>query len=225
MKASVDEVVIVADGQEIARHRRSYEAGDLISKSPALPGPVGTEGRALDRAAPLQGWDLLTGFTTLRPHAAPAQSLPPPSSPSATPSPMNTEHAESNTRGAEACERRAVKKAFFGRSPMRTTMISRSFERCRVNSRRIPCPFPVTIGKFGGDRFARDCLHSHFNRLKSLCFPPNDAAPRVPMLDRISGLNFAAEILELAAGGARNILVKAEFQLERMAELGLDHLP
>ena len=45
MKASVDEVVIVADGQEIARHRRSYEAGDLVSKSPALPGPVGTKGR------------------------------------------------------------------------------------------------------------------------------------------------------------------------------------
>ena len=64
--ASVDEVVIVADGQEIARHRRSYEAGDLVFNPRHYLALLEQKVGALDQAAPLQGWDLPTEFATLR---------------------------------------------------------------------------------------------------------------------------------------------------------------
>ena len=64
--ASVDEVVIVADGQEIARHRRSYEAGDLVFNPLHYLALLEQKVGALDQAAPLQGWDLPTEFATLR---------------------------------------------------------------------------------------------------------------------------------------------------------------
>ena len=66
MTASVDEVVIVADGQEIARHRRSYEAGDLVFNPLHYLALLEQKVGALDQAAPLQGWDLPTEFATLR---------------------------------------------------------------------------------------------------------------------------------------------------------------
>ncbi len=66
VKASVDEVVIAAGSEEIARHQRSYEAGDFVFDPlhylPLLEQKVG----ALDQAAPLQGWNLPNEFATLR---------------------------------------------------------------------------------------------------------------------------------------------------------------
>ena len=66
VKACVEEVVIVADGQEIARHRRSYEAGDLVFNPLHYLALLEQKVGALDQAAPLQGWDLPTEFATLR---------------------------------------------------------------------------------------------------------------------------------------------------------------
>jgi hypothetical protein len=66
VKATVDEVAIVAAGEEIARHRRSYDSGDFVFDPlhylPLIEQKVG----ALDQAAPLQGWDLPGEFATLR---------------------------------------------------------------------------------------------------------------------------------------------------------------
>ena len=64
VKGFVDEVVILCDGAEIARHRRSYGQGvfdplhylALIESKPA----------ALDQAAPLQGWEVPEAFQHLR---------------------------------------------------------------------------------------------------------------------------------------------------------------
>ena len=62
----VDEIVITSGAEEIARHRRSYGAGDFVFNPlhylPLLEQKVG----ALDQVAPLQGRDLPTEFTTLR---------------------------------------------------------------------------------------------------------------------------------------------------------------
>jgi len=66
VKGYVDEVVITTGGDEIARHRRSYETADFVFNPlhylPLLEQKVG----ALDQAAPLQGWDLPEEFGTLR---------------------------------------------------------------------------------------------------------------------------------------------------------------
>jgi transposase len=66
VKAYVDEVLIISGGEEIARHRRSYDAGDFVFDPlhylPLIERKVG----ALDQAAPLQGWDLPREFATLR---------------------------------------------------------------------------------------------------------------------------------------------------------------
>jgi transposase len=66
VKATVDDVVIVSGGEEIARHRRSYDTGDFVFDPlhylPLIEQKVG----ALDQAAPLQGWDLPKEFATLR---------------------------------------------------------------------------------------------------------------------------------------------------------------
>jgi transposase len=66
VKGYVDEVVITAGSEEIARHRRSYASADFVFEPlhylPLLEEKVG----ALDQAAPLQGWELPPEFSTLR---------------------------------------------------------------------------------------------------------------------------------------------------------------
>ncbi|MEM1151563.1 MAG: IS21 family transposase [Pseudomonadota bacterium] len=66
VKGYVDQVVIISGGDEIARHRRSYETADFIFNPlhylPLLEKKVG----ALDQAAPWQGWDLPPEFGVLR---------------------------------------------------------------------------------------------------------------------------------------------------------------
>lgn len=66
VKGYVGEVVIISGGDEIARHRRSYETADFVFDPlhylPLLEQKVG----ALDQAAPLQGWTLPPEFATLR---------------------------------------------------------------------------------------------------------------------------------------------------------------
>lgn len=66
VRGYVDEVVIGAGTEVIARHRRSYEKADMIFDPlhflPLLDQKVG----ALDQAAPLQGWELPEDFLTLR---------------------------------------------------------------------------------------------------------------------------------------------------------------
>ena len=66
VKGYVDEVVITAGSEEIARHRRSYGSADFVFDPlhylPLLEEKVG----ALDQAAPLQGWELPPEFSTLR---------------------------------------------------------------------------------------------------------------------------------------------------------------
>jgi hypothetical protein len=66
VKAYVVDEAITSGGNEIARNRRSYLVGDFVFDPPhylaLLERKVGT----LEQAAPLQGWSLLTEFTTLR---------------------------------------------------------------------------------------------------------------------------------------------------------------
>ena len=66
VRGYVDEVVIAAGGDEIARHRRSYASADFVFDPlhylPLLEKKVG----ALDQAAPLQDWELPAEFSTLR---------------------------------------------------------------------------------------------------------------------------------------------------------------
>lgn len=66
VRGYVDEVVIGAGTDIIARHRRSYEKADMVFDPlhflPLLEQKVG----ALDQAAPLQGWELPQEFATLR---------------------------------------------------------------------------------------------------------------------------------------------------------------
>jgi transposase len=66
IRGYVDTVVIACGGEEIARHRRSYDKADYVFDPlhylPLLEHKVG----ALDQAAPLIGWDLPDSFATLR---------------------------------------------------------------------------------------------------------------------------------------------------------------
>jgi len=66
VKGYVDEVAITAGGEEIARHRRSYEAADFVFDPLHYLALLEKKVNALDQAAPLQGWDLPTEFATLR---------------------------------------------------------------------------------------------------------------------------------------------------------------
>ena len=66
MKAYVNEMVVIADGQEIARHRRSYEAGDFIFNPLHYLALLEQTVGALDQAASPQGRNLPDNFTTLR---------------------------------------------------------------------------------------------------------------------------------------------------------------
>ncbi len=66
VKGYVDEVAITSGGEEIARHRRSYEAADFVFDPLHYLALLEKKVNALDQAAPLQGWDLPTEFATLR---------------------------------------------------------------------------------------------------------------------------------------------------------------
>ena len=66
VRGYVDEVVISCGSEVIARHPRSYERDDFVyDPIPYLP-LLERKPRALDQAAPLQGWDLPEEFDTLR---------------------------------------------------------------------------------------------------------------------------------------------------------------
>jgi len=65
VKAYVDDVVITSGGDEIARHRRSYEAADFVFDPLHYLALLEQKVGALDQAAPLQGWALPTEFATL----------------------------------------------------------------------------------------------------------------------------------------------------------------
>lgn len=66
VKAFVDEILIVVGSQEVARHKRSYEAADLVFDPLHYLALLEQKVGALDQAAPLQGWDLPNEFATLR---------------------------------------------------------------------------------------------------------------------------------------------------------------
>ena len=62
----LDEVVIAADGAEIARRPRSYEPGDMVCNPRHYTVLIEIKPGALDQAAPLPGWDLPPGFAEMR---------------------------------------------------------------------------------------------------------------------------------------------------------------
>jgi transposase len=66
VKGFVDEVAIVAEGKEIARHRRSYEAGDMVSDPRHYLALLERKPGALDQAAALQNWELPPAFEEMR---------------------------------------------------------------------------------------------------------------------------------------------------------------
>jgi len=66
VKAYVDDVVITLGASEIARHRRSYDAGDFVFDPLHYLALLEQKVGALDQAAPLKGWSLPTEFATLR---------------------------------------------------------------------------------------------------------------------------------------------------------------
>ena len=66
VKGFVDAVVILANAQEIARHRRSYGAADLVFDPLHYLALIEQKPGALDQAAPLQHWDLPEQFAHLR---------------------------------------------------------------------------------------------------------------------------------------------------------------
>lgn len=66
VKGYVDTVVISHSGQVIARHPRSYAAGDFVFNPLHYLALLEKKTRALDQAAPLQGWQLPEVFAELR---------------------------------------------------------------------------------------------------------------------------------------------------------------
>lgn len=66
VKAFVDEVVILCDGQEIARHSRSYGEGVFVFNPLHYLALIEVKPNALDQAAALQGWNLPEVFQHLR---------------------------------------------------------------------------------------------------------------------------------------------------------------
>jgi transposase len=66
VKAFVDEIVIVAGSEEIARHQRSYEAADFVFDPLHYLALLEQKVGALDQAAPMQGWNLPSEFAALR---------------------------------------------------------------------------------------------------------------------------------------------------------------
>jgi transposase len=66
LKGYVDEVVICCAGEEIARHRRSYEREELIFDPLHYLALLERKTNALDQAAPLAGWQLPEELVRLR---------------------------------------------------------------------------------------------------------------------------------------------------------------
>lgn len=66
VKGFVDEVVILAGSDEIARHRRSHERGVFVFDPLHYLALLEHKPGALDQAAPLQGWKLPEQFDHLR---------------------------------------------------------------------------------------------------------------------------------------------------------------
>jgi transposase len=66
VKGFVDAVVILCGGREIARHVRSYAAGEFVADPLHYLALIETKPGALDQAAALQGWDLPQAFQHLR---------------------------------------------------------------------------------------------------------------------------------------------------------------
>ena len=66
VKGFVDEVVILAGSDEIARHVRSYERGAFVFNPLHYLALIEQKPGALDQAAPLQGWNLPAQFDHLR---------------------------------------------------------------------------------------------------------------------------------------------------------------
>lgn len=66
VKGFVDQVIILCAGQEIARHRRSYERGAFVCDPLHYLALIEQKPGALDQAAPLQGWNLPEQFARLR---------------------------------------------------------------------------------------------------------------------------------------------------------------
>jgi transposase len=66
VKGYVDTVVITHGGHVIARHKRSYDRGDFVFDPRHYLALLERKTRALDQAAPLQGWPLPAVFAELR---------------------------------------------------------------------------------------------------------------------------------------------------------------
>jgi transposase len=66
VKGFVDQVVIICNGEEIARHKRSYERGAFICDPLHYLALIEQKPGALDQARPLQGWALPEQFHHLR---------------------------------------------------------------------------------------------------------------------------------------------------------------
>lgn len=66
VRGYVDQVVICTGGEEIARHRRSYEREDMVFDPLHYLALLEKKIGAFDQAAPLQGWALPDSFSTLR---------------------------------------------------------------------------------------------------------------------------------------------------------------
>jgi transposase len=66
VKGFVDEVVILCDGAQVARHVRSYGQGVFVYNPLHYLALIETKPNALDQAAALQGWDLPPVFQHLR---------------------------------------------------------------------------------------------------------------------------------------------------------------
>ena len=66
VRGYVDQVVICASGDQIARHQRSYEREEMIFDPMHYLSLLEKKIGAFDQAAPLQGWALPEGFATLR---------------------------------------------------------------------------------------------------------------------------------------------------------------
>lgn len=66
VKGFVEEVVILCDGAQVARHARSYGQGVFVYDPLHYLALIETKPNALDQAAALQGWDLPPVFQHLR---------------------------------------------------------------------------------------------------------------------------------------------------------------
>jgi hypothetical protein len=66
VKGFIDEVVILCDGEEIARHRRTYGSGTFVFDPLHYLTLIETKPASLDQAAPLRDWDLPETFQHLR---------------------------------------------------------------------------------------------------------------------------------------------------------------